>query len=65
VFDFDELTPAAGVPDLLVWLPKSDPALWFFSEVKGPGDSLRSTQKEWLYQHWEVVAGHFLLTILD
>jgi len=65
VFDFDEFTPAAGVPDLLVWLPKSDPALWFFSEVKGPRDSLRATQKEWLYQHWGVVAGHFLLTILD
>jgi hypothetical protein len=65
VFDFDDFTPAAGAPDLLVWLPKIDPALWFFSEVKGPGDSLRVTQKEWLHKHWNVVAGHFLLTILD
>src|SRR5437667_11925868 len=67
VFDFDEFTPAPGAPDLLVWLlPKAagEPGLWFFSEVKGPRDSLRNSQKEWLYQHWEVVSGHYLLTIL-
>lgn len=65
VFDFDEFTPAAGAPDLLVWLPRSEPALWFFSEVKGPGDSLRDSQKQWLHQHWNTVRGHYLLTILD
>jgi hypothetical protein len=65
VFDFDEFTPASGAPDLLVWLPKGDPALWFFSEVKGPGDSLRSSQTAWLHQHGELVRGHYLLTILE
>jgi hypothetical protein len=65
VFDFDEFVPAPGAPDLLVWLPRAEPPLWLFSEVKGPRDALRSSQKAWLHQHWELVQGHYLLTILE
>jgi len=64
VFDFDEFSVAPGAPDLLVWLHKPSTSFWFFSEVKAPGDSLRITQKEWLWQHWNVVRGHYLLTII-
>ena len=65
VFEFDEFTVAAGAPDLLVWLPGPEPSCWFFSEVKAPGDSLRSSQKGWLHQHWDLVCGHYLITVLE
>lgn len=65
VFEFDEFTPAEGAPDLLVWLPESEPSCWFFSEVKAPGDYLRDSQKAWLHQYWELVRGHYLITILE
>jgi hypothetical protein len=64
IFDFDELSVASGSPDLLVWLPFGDPPLWFFTEVKGPGDSLRQSQIEWITKHWQVIKGHFLVTQL-
>lgn len=63
VFDFDEFTPAAGVPDILVW--SVDASCWFFSEVKAPGDSLRPSQTKWLKQHHHLVRGHYVLTILE
>ena len=63
VFDFDEFTPAAGAPDILVWAP--DASCWFFSEVKASGDSLRPSQTAWLRQHRDVVHGHYILTILE
>jgi hypothetical protein len=54
----------AGAPDLLLWTPNGDNEFWCFSEVKAPRDYLRPTQKGWLAQHWDLVQGHFLLTIL-
>lgn len=65
VFSFDEFTIAEGTPDLLVWLPEPDRSCWFFSEVKAPGDSLRSSQKGWLHHHWELVCGHYVITMLE
>jgi hypothetical protein len=65
VFEFDEFTVAAGAPNLLVWLPRYEPSCWFFSEVKAPGDSLRMSQKGWLHQHWDLVRGHYLITVLE
>jgi hypothetical protein len=64
VFSFDEFTVAEGAPDLLLWLP-GEPSFWFFSEVKASGDSLRASQKGWLYQHWELVRGHYSITALE
>jgi hypothetical protein len=54
----------AGAPDLFLWASNGECKFWFFSEVKAPGDYLTANQKSWLPQHWEVVQGHFLLTIL-
>ena len=65
VFDFDEFSVAAGVPDILVWLHTPNESCWFFSEVKAPGDSLRPSQAQWLGQHWALVRGHYLLTLLE
>jgi hypothetical protein len=65
VFEFDEFTVSAGAPDLFVWLSRHEPSCWFFSEVKAPGDSLRTSQKEWLHQHWDLVRGHYLITVLE
>jgi hypothetical protein len=65
VFNFDEFSVAPGVPDILVWLHAEELSCWFFSEVKGPNDSLRRSQTDWLDQHWGLIRGHFLLTILE
>jgi len=67
VFDLDlgdEFTPVVGTPDLLIWHPTLTPAVWFFSEVKAPGDYLSEAQKQWLQFHWDVVKDHFLITML-
>lgn len=65
IFEFDEFPPfVPGVPDLLVWLNTPGLSCWFLSEVKAPGDSLRSSQTEWLASNWHFVRGHYLLTIL-
>jgi hypothetical protein len=64
VFPFDEFTVAEGAPDLLLWLPE-EPGLWFFSEVKAPGDSLRVGQKVWLHEHWDLVCGHYAITVFE
>jgi hypothetical protein len=63
VFDFDEMSPAAGAPDLFVW----DPAKighWFFAEVKGPHDHLRRSQAEWVRTSWEQIKGRFVLLVV-
>lgn len=65
VFDFDEFDVKSGVPDLLLWLPDQIPSLWFFSEVKAPGDYLGSSQKSWLHEHWGILRGHYCLTVLE
>lgn len=52
---------AVGAPDLLVWHPNPARGLWFFVEVKGPGDCLRPTQYAWLRRSWPFVCGHMLL----
>ena len=57
VFDLDlgdEFSAAAGAPDLFIWRPTLTPAVWFFSEVKSPGDYLSQAQKQWLQVHWDV-----------
>lgn len=65
VFDFDEFDVKSGTPDLLVWLSVQSSSLWFFSEVKAPGDYLGNTQKGWLHEHWDTMRGHYCLTILE
>jgi hypothetical protein len=62
--DSSGLLVGTGAPDLFLWTPAGENGFWFFSEVKAPGDYLRPTQKGWLAQHWELVQGHFRLTIL-
>lgn len=52
---------ADGTPDLFLWHPNIDLHLWFFAEIKGPGDSLRKTQAVWLQEHWEKIEGRFLI----
>jgi hypothetical protein len=64
LFPLDEYSVCAGVPDILVWHP-SDPDLWFLSEVKAPGDTLRPGQKAWLRENWHYLQGHFILTLLE
>ena len=65
VFDFDEFEVKSGAPDLLLWLPDKTPPLWFFSEIKAPGDYLGTSQKGWLHDHWETLRGHYCLTVLE
>jgi len=65
VFDFDEFEVKSGAPDLLLWLPDKTPPLWFFSEIKAPGDYLGTGQKGWLHDHWETLRGHYCLTVLE
>jgi hypothetical protein len=60
-YDLDPVTPAVGAPDLLVWHPNPAHRLWFFVEVKGPGDYLRTNQYAWLRGNWSLVRGHMLL----
>lgn len=62
--DSDGILVGAGAPDLLLWTRNGENEFWFFSEVKAPGDYLRATQKAWLTNHWRVIQGHFLLTII-
>lgn len=64
VFDFDEFTPAAGAPDLLLWSPPYSKPFWCFTEVKAPGDNLRASQTNWLREHIDIIRGHYFLTIL-
>jgi VRR-NUC domain len=59
----DEIV-TAGAPDLLIWLPDGASGFWFFSEVKAPGDCLRPSQIAWLKHNWDVVGGHYLVSIL-
>lgn len=59
IFDFDEFTPAAGAPDLFAWQP--DQEMWFFAELKAPGDSLRQTQAEWVSSNWGRIKGRFVI----
>jgi len=56
---------AAGAPDLLVWYPDKDNGFWFLSEVKAHGDYLSHSQKSWLDRNWDLVRGHYLLTVLQ
>lgn len=64
IFDFDEFSIRPGAPDLLVWLLDAEHPLWFFTEVKGPGDSLRKSQKDWISENWSVISGRFIITSL-
>ena len=61
----DEFFLEPGAPDLLLWHPDGTSGAWFFAEVKGPGDSLRSTQKAWLISNRECLRGHYLLVVLQ
>jgi hypothetical protein len=60
-YDLDPVTPAIGAPDLLAWYPDPARRLWFFVEVKGPGDYLQTNQYAWLRRNWSLVRGHMLL----
>ncbi|KAL8293066.1 hypothetical protein RQP46_000760 [Phenoliferia psychrophenolica] len=46
VFAEDYTSRCGGVPDLILWDPEDERAL--FVEVKGPGDRLSNTQKVWI-----------------
>lgn len=63
VFDFDELEISGGAPDLLVW--DNSHSMWFFAEVKGPGDSIRDSQKNWIRANWQGIKGRMLFISLD
>jgi hypothetical protein len=64
VFDLElsEYSPAAGVPDLLLW--NSTASIWFFCEVKAPGDYQSPNQRGWMQRHWQTVEGHCTLGLL-
>lgn len=67
-YSFDglpEITLMPGAPDLLLWFPDAANGFWLFTEVKAPGDYLSSTQRGWLEHNWELLEGHFLITLLD
>lgn len=51
----------AGTPDLFLWHPDITLHLWFFVEVKGPGDSLRKSQSIWLKRNWQQIQGRAIL----
>lgn len=65
VFAYDEFPLFPGAPDLLVWRPDSNDGLWFFAEVKAPGDTLRESQRDWLKLNWDRIRGRFVLAILE
>jgi hypothetical protein len=64
IFPGDQFEVEPGAPDLFVWLPGDTSSLWFFSEVKAPGDYLSAAQKDWLVGHWSMTRGHYLITML-
>lgn len=61
VFVYDEFTIASGTPDLFIWNSCSTSPLWFFAEVKGPRDSLRISQYNWILGNWARIQGRILL----
>ncbi len=61
----EDFEAVAGTPDLFVWHPDAQLALWFFAEVKGPGDRLRPSQTEWIRRNWERVQGRVVLVTID
>jgi len=63
--DSNGITLGAGAPDLLLWSLDEKNPFWFFSEVKAHGDYLNRNQKNWISNHWNIIQGHFLLTILE
>jgi hypothetical protein len=63
--DLDEDRVAPGAPDLFLWHPNPAYNLWFFAEVKGPGDSLRKNQSGWIRGHWEHIRGHVMIVHVD
>lgn len=66
LFEYDEfrVNPPAGAPDLLVWYRQGNSGFWFFTEVKGPRDYLSDIQWAWLYENWEDIRGHYLITLI-
>ncbi|MCK4356556.1 VRR-NUC domain-containing protein [Candidatus Bipolaricaulota bacterium] len=61
-FAYGDIEVAPGTPDLFVWQP--DTRIWFFAEAKGPGDTLRRTQTNWIRTHWDAIGGNFLLLVV-
>jgi len=59
---YDELIVTPGVPDLLVWSELHQ--FWFFAEVKGPRDTLRKSQANWIGTYWEKINGRFTLVLI-
>ena len=59
---FEEFKTQSGAPDLLVWSEQE--SIWFFAEVKGPGDYIRPSQVAWLERAWDTINGRFALILL-
>ena len=58
----DHYQAPRGTPDLLIWRLK--PKMWFFVEVKGPSDSLRNSQINWITEFKNKVSDNvFILKI--
>lgn len=52
-----------GTPDLLIWRLK--PKMWFFAEVKGPSDSLRNSQINWITEFKDKISDNvFILKVI-
>lgn len=52
-----------GTPDLLMW--RLDPKMWFFAEIKGPKDSLRSSQIKWMAEFKDEISDDiFILKLI-
>jgi hypothetical protein len=58
----DDFILEPGIPDVFVW--SQTPPIWLFAEVKGPRDSLRSSQVSWLKSNWETIRGRFVLVLI-
>ncbi|GAC1310395.1 MAG: hypothetical protein NVSMB27_47340 [Ktedonobacteraceae bacterium] len=63
--DFDEYSVVEGAPDLFLWHPNPAYNLWFFAEVKGPGDHLRESQSGWIRGYWEHIRGRVMILHVD
>lgn len=61
----DDFEVISGAPDLFLWHPDPQRALWLFVEVKGPRDHLRPSQTKWIRRNWERVKGRVVLLTIE
>jgi hypothetical protein len=59
----DHYQALPGTPDLLIWRLK--PKMWFFAEIKGPRDSLRNSQINWITEFKDKISDNvFILKVI-